>query len=68
MLCNPYADKPNWKGFLLSEISYFEKNAELMNKYGFQMNTHCIGDSAAKVVLGIYKKILFGHRRQTLAH
>lgn len=59
-LCNPYADKPDWKGFLLCEISYFEKYAELMDKYGFQMNTHCIGDSAAKIILGIYKKYCSG--------
>lgn len=55
-LCHEYADKPNWKGFLLSDISYFEKFASLMNDKGFQMNTHCIGDSAAKVILSIYKK------------
>lgn len=59
-LSNPYADKSEWKGFLLSEISYFEKYAELMDQYGFQMNTHCIGDSAAKVILGIYKKYCGG--------
>lgn len=59
-LCHEYADKPNWKGFLLNDISYFEKFAELMNAHGFQMNTHCIGDSAAKVILNIYKKYCSG--------
>jgi len=55
-LCKEYADKAGWKGFLLSDISYFEKNAKLMAQKGFQMNTHCIGDSAAKVILMIYQK------------
>lgn len=59
-LCNPYADKPDWKGFLLSDIAYFDKYAAIMNEKGFQMNTHCIGDSAAKVILGIYKKYCSG--------
>lgn len=53
-LCKAYADKEGWKGFLLSDISYFESNAKLMFEKGFQMNTHCIGDSAAKVILSIY--------------
>lgn len=55
-LCKEYADKAGWKGFLLSDISYFEKQAQLMAENGFQMNTHCIGDSAARVILNIYKK------------
>lgn len=60
-LCHEYADKTNWKGFLLNDAAYFEKHAELMNKHGFQMNTHCIGDSAAKVILNIYKKYCSGN-------
>ncbi len=55
-LCKEYADKAGWKGFLLSDISYFENQAALMAQHGFQMNTHCIGDSAARVILNIYKK------------
>ncbi|HRD38604.1 MAG TPA: amidohydrolase family protein, partial [Bacteroidia bacterium] len=60
-LCHEYADKTNWKGFLLNDAAYFERHAELMNKHGFQMNTHCIGDSAAKVILNIYKKYCSGN-------
>ncbi|MCD6067698.1 MAG: amidohydrolase [Bacteroidetes bacterium] len=69
-MCNPYADKPDWKGFLLSDISYFDKQAKLMAEKGFQMNTHCIGDSAAKVILGIYTKYLDGKkdRRWRIEH
>jgi predicted amidohydrolase YtcJ len=55
-LCHEYADQKNWKGFLLNDISYFEKHAGIMAENGFQMNTHCIGDSAGKVILGIYQK------------
>ncbi|MDZ4663238.1 MAG: amidohydrolase [Bacteroidota bacterium] len=57
-LCKEYADKAGWKGFLLSDISYFEHQAKLMAQKGFQMNTHCIGDSAARVILNIYSKYL----------
>jgi predicted amidohydrolase YtcJ len=57
-LCKEYADKTGWKGFLLSDIKYFEEQAKLMAQKGFQMNTHCIGDSAARVILNIYSKYL----------
>jgi len=50
-----YTDKKKWKGFLLSDIAHFKKYAELLAKKGFQMNTHCIGDSAMSVLLGIYE-------------
>jgi predicted amidohydrolase YtcJ len=35
----------------LKEKKYFKQQAELCNKYGFQMNVHCIGDSTNKVLL-----------------
>lgn len=57
-LCKDYHDKNGWKGFLLSDIGYFETQAKLMAEKGFQMNTHCIGDSAGRVILNIYKKHL----------
>lgn len=57
-LCKEYADKAGWKGFLLSDLSYFEEQAKLMAQKGFQMNTHCIGDSAARVILNIYNNYL----------
>lgn len=55
-LLNDYKDKQNWKGFLLSEQKHFEKYAKMMVEKGFQMNTHCIGDSAYKVILNTYLK------------
>lgn len=69
-LCHEYADKTNWKGFLLNDAAYFEKYAALMNQHGFQMNTHCIGDSAAKVILSIYKKYCSGteNKRWRIEH
>lgn len=55
-LLQDYSDKQNWKGFLLSEKEHFEKYAKIMAEKGFQMNTHCIGDSAYKVILTAYLK------------
>lgn len=55
-LFKDYNDKKNWRGFLLSDISHYEKCAGLLNEKGFQMNTHCIGDSAVSVLTNIYRK------------
>ena len=55
-LLKEYTDQPGWNGFLLNNVAHFEKYAALLAKNGFQMNTHCIGDSAARVILDIYAK------------
>ncbi len=60
-LLNDYSDKPKWKGFLLNKKEYFEKYAELMAEKGFQLNTHCIGDSAVRLILSIYSKYFNNH-------
>jgi len=53
-LLEDYADKSNWKGFLLNDIAYFNKYASEMDLEKFQMNTHCIGDSAVRAMLMMY--------------
>lgn len=55
-LHDDYSDKKNWKGFLLSNQVHFEEKARLLAAKGFQMNTHCIGDSAYHIILNAYKK------------
>jgi predicted amidohydrolase YtcJ len=55
-LFKEYADKPGWKGFLLNSKAHFTKYAALMDARGFQMNTHCIGDSALNLVMNIYSR------------
>jgi len=57
-LLKDYSDKKGWKGFLLRDYFHYERNASTMIDYGFQMNTHCIGDSAFKLMYSIY---LFPH-------
>ncbi len=59
-LLHPYADMPAKTGFLLSDQKHFEEVAEKIAAKGFQMCTHAIGDSANRVMLKIYNKILKG--------
>jgi len=57
-LLQPYNDRAGHSGFLLHSITYMQEQAQLVNEKGFQLNTHCIGDSACRTVLNIYGKVL----------
>ncbi|MEH3111863.1 amidohydrolase [Pedobacter terrae] len=59
-LLHPYSDMPNKSGFLLSDRKHFEEVAVKIAAHNFQMCTHAIGDSANRVILNIYNKILKG--------
>ena len=51
---------PSNSGLLLLDSNYFLEEAKGLYKNGFQMNTHCIGDKANRLVLDIYGSILKG--------
>ena len=53
-LLKDYSDKPEWKGFLLSDLNYFKAFADTMYLNNFQMNIHCIGDSAIRTMIGVF--------------
>jgi len=59
-LLHPYNDMPKKTGFLLSNQKHFEEVAAKIAANNFQMCTHAIGDSANRVMLNIYNKILKG--------
>ncbi len=59
-LLHPYADKPGWSGFLLSNPSHFDSVAGLLHNKGFQVCTHAIGDSGNRTILHTYAKYLEG--------
>ena len=69
-LLQPYADKPEWTGFLLSSQKHFDSVAAVIYKMGWQMNTHAIGDSGNRTILNIYGKYLKGKndRRWRIEH
>ncbi|WP_224998931.1 amidohydrolase [Cesiribacter sp. SM1] len=70
LLLNPYSDDPHNHGLLLSQPFYFEEMAKKLHANGFQMNTHCIGDSANRLVLDTYAGVLGEHndRRWRIEH
>ncbi len=54
LLKQPYSDDPENYGLLLTALEEIHAWAEACMDFGFQLNTHCIGDSAAALVLALY--------------
>lgn len=69
-LREPYSDQDGHFGAMITPASELEKLAERIEKAGFQMNTHAIGDSANVAVLRAYKQALKGKtdRRWKIEH
>ena len=64
-LKHPYADKHDHSGYLTTSIPHMRLIAEICHETGYQMNTHAIGDSTNKIMLGIYQEAIEvnpGHR------
>jgi predicted amidohydrolase YtcJ len=59
-LLQPYSDKTDWSGFLLSAPEHFDSVANIIYAKGWQMCTHAIGDSGNRTILNIYAKYLKG--------
>jgi predicted amidohydrolase YtcJ len=55
-LLEPYADMPTSVGLELEPVDEIRRTAELAVRYGFQLNTHAIGDRANREVLDIYEE------------
>jgi predicted amidohydrolase YtcJ len=63
-LLEPYSDRKDWSGFLLSSQQHFDSVANIISQKGFQMCTHAIGDSGNRTILNIYAKYLKGKNDQ----
>lgn len=60
LLKKPYSDDPSKSGVLVTSFDSIRKVCTVAALYGYQVNTHCIGDSAVKLVLDIYAEFLQG--------
>lgn len=69
-LKQPYSDKHDHFGALLSSVAEFKETAARIAASPYQMNTHAIGDSANVVVLKTYDSLLAdaGDRRWKVEH
>jgi predicted amidohydrolase YtcJ len=70
LLLEPYSDDPGNYGLRMSSPDYFRDILLKAYENGFQVNTHCIGDSANRMMLHLYGEILKGpnDRRWRIEH
>jgi predicted amidohydrolase YtcJ len=70
VLLKPYSDQSSNSGFLLTSKNEMDKYFSQIVKSDYQVNTHCIGDSANRLVLDLYGKYLKGknNRRWRIEH
>jgi predicted amidohydrolase YtcJ len=70
LLLEPYADDPLNYGLLMSPPDYFREILSKAYEKGYQVNTHCIGDSANRTILKLYGEVLKGpnDRRWRIEH
>jgi predicted amidohydrolase YtcJ len=66
----PYSDAPGHYGFMIHDTAHLADLARKAAAHGFQLNTHCIGDSAVHTLLKIYARFLKGKndRRWRIEH
>ena len=57
-LHQPYSDRPEHKGALLSSVTDIKRIAKQIADSEYQMNSHAIGDSTNTVLLNIYREVL----------
>ncbi len=69
-LLKPYSDDPGNSGLLVSDPQKLRDICKQAYKYGYQVNTHCIGDSANRLILKLYSEVLQGQndRRWRIEH
>ena len=60
LLFEPYADDPGNLGLAVNTDKFLREQCELAYEHGYQVNTHCIGDSANRWVLNMYGAFLKG--------
>ncbi len=70
LLLQPYSDDPGNYGLLMAPVEYFREVLRRAYENNFQVNTHCIGDSANRLILKLYGEALRGKndRRWRIEH
>ncbi|HYX08861.1 MAG TPA: amidohydrolase [Bacteroidales bacterium] len=70
LLLKPYTDDPGNSGLLLKHPDYYREMCHIAFSANYQVNTHCIGDSAVRLMLSVYGEFLKGKndRRWRIEH
>ncbi len=58
LMRSPYFDDPGNRGLLVTPLEKLKKICIQAYQIGYQVNTHCIGDSANRLILRLYGSVL----------
>ncbi|OFY53479.1 MAG: amidohydrolase [Bacteroidetes bacterium GWF2_49_14] len=58
LMLEPYSDAPEKTGLQVNESDFLRNLCQKCYDAGYQVETHCIGDAANRLMLNIYKEIL----------
>lgn len=58
LMKEPYSDEPGNYGILVDDMELMRRACELALMYGYQVNTHAIGDEANHIMLKMYADFL----------
>ena len=69
-LLEKYLDAPLRYGFIIDNLDYYKEICQYAYEHNLQVCTHCIGDSANRLMLNIYSELLKGKndRRWRIEH
>lgn len=59
-MLEPYSDDPENYGLIVEPVQFYHDMCKLAYENNYQVNTHCIGDSANRMMLDIYSEYLQG--------
>ncbi|MCS6808617.1 MAG: amidohydrolase [Bacteroidota bacterium] len=65
-LLEPYSDNPSTQGFLTIDSAWMDSFIRRISTTPFQINTHCIGDSANRLILKLYGQYIGGTEARTV--
>ncbi len=70
LMLEPYSDDPGNTGLQMAPNQFYDDICDLAYNNNFQVATHCIGDSANRLILNTYGKYLKGEndRRWRIEH
>ncbi|MCF8386635.1 MAG: amidohydrolase [Bacteroidales bacterium] len=60
LLLEPYSDDPDNFGLLMKDLDYYREWIRKAIDHGYQVCTHTIGDSGARIMLDLYGEVLEG--------
>ncbi|MCO6495701.1 MAG: amidohydrolase, partial [Bacteroidetes bacterium] len=60
-LLQPYSDDPLHYGLMVTPMNELSEKMMIAKELGYQINTHCIGDSANRVVLKLVDSLMKGN-------